>query len=216
MQSGLGSSASISTAVAKSLTAYLGCKLTNNDISNIVYKTEGLQHGNPSGIDNLVVAHATPILFSKLIPPTYLMPSKPLHYVLAHSGEHSKTRDTVQLIATQRITNPQFNSTINKIGHLSVKGAVAFAIGDSDSLGALMTTNHNLLQKLCVSSNRLDLLVSAAIEAGASGAKLSGAGRGGHIVAQVTETSTASVVTALQKLGANPFVTTITPQLHDH
>jgi len=216
MQSGLGSSASISTAIAKSLTAYLGYKLTNNDISNIVYKTEGLQHGNPSGIDNLVVAHATPILFSKSIPPTYLTPSKPLHYVLAHSGEQSKTRDTVQLIATQRISNPQFNSTMNKIGHLSVKGADAFAIGDSDSLGALMTKNHNLLQQLCVSSHRLDLLVTAAIEAGASGAKLSGAGRGGHIVAQVTESTTAYVVTALKKLGANPFITTITPQLHEH
>lgn len=215
MESGLGSSASISTAIAKSLTAYLGCKLTNTDISNIVYKTEGLQHGNPSGIDNLVISHATPILFSKSTPVKYLTPSKPLHYVLAHSGEQSKTRDTVQLLDTQRLSNPQFNSTLNRIGRLSIKGADAFAIGDTDYLGDLMTTNHNLLQQLCVSSKRLDHLVTTAIEAGASGAKLSGAGRGGYIVAQVTKASSASVVTALKNLGTNPFVTTIAPHLHE-
>lgn len=215
MQSGLGSSASISTAIAKALLAYLGYSLTKDELANLVYKTEALQHGNPSGIDNIVIAHATPILYSKSSSVKYLTPAQPLHYVLAHSGKQSDTRDTVHLFDMQRKSNPQFHSIIKNIGRLSLKGAAAFETGDPDHLGKLMTINHKLLQQLCVSTNRLDSLVTTAIEAGAAGAKLSGAGHGGHIVAQVTNNSSASVVNALKAIGADPFTTFITPQSYE-
>ncbi len=217
MASGLGSSASISTAISKSIIKYLGFSISADEISDIVYKTESLQHGNPSGIDNTVIAHETPILYSKKTLTKPLLPIKPLYYVLADSGKPSRTLDTVKHFNSQRkFDHSLFNTTIQKIGNIATEGATAFQNADYKTLGYLMTKNHRLLKQLGVSTQRLDTLVSVAIEAGATGAKLSGAGHGGHIVAQVTKQTIPSVVNALKMAGTNPLITHITPQPHEN
>ena len=74
-----------------------------------------------------------------------------------------------------------------------------------------MTKNHVLLQRLGVSTQKLDNLVDIATASGANGAKLSGAGHGGHIIAQVSKRTMPIVVKALKDLGANPLTTIIAP-----
>jgi mevalonate kinase len=88
---------------------------------------------------------------------------------------------------------------------------IAIENGEISALGPLMLQNHTLLQQLTVSSPELDRLVDAAVNAGAAGAKLSGGGRGGNMIALVTLDSAESVRQALLKAGAvRVFDTTVT------
>ena len=210
--SGLGSSASVSTAISRCIINYLGHTLTNDQISNIVYKTESLQHGNPSGIDNTVIARGVPILYSKSGPIQYLRPNKPLYYVLADTLQPRSTLDTISTFKKQSNIHPKlFKENIRANGNLAKYASVAFQAGDNISLGDLMTKNHVLLQRLGVSTQKLDNLVDIATASGANGAKLSGAGHGGHIIAQVSKRTMPIVVKALKDLGANPLTTVIAP-----
>lgn len=82
--------------------------------------------------------------------------------------------------------------------------------GESKALGLLMTSNHLLLQKLDVSCPELDRLVDVALQHGALGAKLSGGGRGGNMIALVADSSADRVANALMEAGAtNTIKTTI-------
>ena len=74
-----------------------------------------------------------------------------------------------------------------------------------------MSKNHTLLQQLGVSTPELDKLVYIAIASGANGAKLSGAGHGGHIIAQVNQQTMSSVVNALKDIGSKPLTAIINP-----
>ena len=214
--SGLGSSASVSTAISRSIVKYFDRTLTDSEISDIVYKTEALQHGNPSGIDNTVIAHEVPRLYSKVSPPKHLHPAQSLYYVLADSKTPSNTKMTVNSFNKQRLVKSAlFDTNIRNIGKLARSASVAFQDGDHTKLGALMTKNHTLLQQLGVSTKQLDKLVNIAIEAGATGAKLSGAGYGGHIIAQVSKQTMPTVVTALKATGANPVTSIIKSHSHD-
>jgi mevalonate kinase len=80
--------------------------------------------------------------------------------------------------------------------------------GQPDKLGELMNRNHVLLQDLTVSSPELDRLVDAARHAGASGAKLSGGGRGGNMISLVEEKNSQTVATALMAAGARSTIIT--------
>ncbi len=214
--SGLGSSASVSTAISRSIVKFFNIHLTDNEISDIVYKTEALQHGNPSGIDNTVIAHEVPMLYSKVSPPKHLRPAQSLYYVLADSKYPSHTITTVDSFSKQRLLQSTlFDRNIRKIGKLARSASIAFQDGDHTKLGALMTKNHILLQQLGVSTKQLDKLVNIAIEAGAKGAKLSGAGHGGHIIAQVSKQTMLTVANALKETGTNPLTAIIKPHSHE-
>ena len=108
-----------------------------------------------------------------------------------------------------------FDTNIRNIGKLARSASVAFQDGDHTKLGALMTKNHILLQQLGVSTKQLDKLVDIAIEAGAKGAKLSGAGYGGHIIAQVSKQTMPTVIKALKETGTNPLTAIIKPHSHE-
>jgi mevalonate kinase len=95
-----------------------------------------------------------------------------------------------------------------RIGEITRAARQAIEGGDAASLGTLMNANHELLQRLTVSSIELDLLVESAIDAGALGAKMSGGGRGGNIIALVTESHTRQVIAALHSAGAARVVKT--------
>jgi len=81
----------------------------------------------------------------------------------------------------------RYDSMFMSIGQIAVMARAALEAGEQSALGALMDGNHWLLRQLGVSSDELDRLVQAARRAGALGAKLSGAGRGGNAIALVAE-----------------------------
>jgi mevalonate kinase len=103
-----------------------------------------------------------------------------------------------------------YNQIFRSIGQLAINARAALEKGDVISLGPLMNKNHALLQDLDVASPDLDKLVLAAREAGALGAKLSGGGRGGNIIALPLENRATEIKKALEAAGAKQaFITTI-------
>ena len=122
----------------------------------------------------------------------------PLRLLVADSGQRCATHIPVSAVRDLLLQEPgPTGERLAKIGQIVRHALVALASSAPDAIGPLMNRNHALLRELDVSSLLLDRLVDAAREAGASGAKLSGAGRGGNMIALVNEATEASVSRAL-------------------
>jgi len=105
---------------------------------------------------------------------------------------------------------PRWERVFDKIGEISSAARRAIEAGNLKTLGKLMNENHTLLQTLTVSSPKLDRLVETARTAGARGAKLSGGGRGGNMIALVHADSAEAVSLSLREAGAkNTIITNV-------
>ena len=204
--SGLGSGAAIAVAVIRALDAYFALGLGREEVSALAYETERLHHGTPSGIDNTVIAFEQPVYFVRQKPANHIetfRPARPLRLVIADTGVRSATKDVVgDVRRCWEADRVRFEAIFDACGRLAEAGRVALAAGDLDAVGRLMNENHDQLIAMTVSSAALDRLAEAARLAGALGAKLSGAGRGGNLIALVEEGSEAAVCAALSAAGA--------------
>jgi mevalonate kinase len=229
---GEGSGAAVATAVVRTLAAHLGQQLPPAEISTLVYASERRFHGTPSGIDNTVIAYEQPIWFVRtgvggwepgvgvsspqLPTPNSQLPiiepiaiAAPFTLLIGDTGVRSATRLAVGEVRTRWQAEPQrYEALFDQIGALVDRARAALAAGDLTSLGPLLSRNHELLQQIGVSSPELDALVAAAQLAGALGAKLSGAGWGGVMLALVTPETRARVAGALEHAGAKRVIET--------
>ena len=188
VSSGLGSSAAISAAIIRAFSAFLGQRLTDEKISDFAYEVEKIHHGTPSGIDNTVIAHQKPVYYQKGNPFQFLTIGKPFSILIANSGKPGHTREAVKHVQDGWLNDPdKYNQIFSRIGEISNNARELIEEGQPDKLGELMDQNHELLQALDVSSPELDQMVQTAKEAGALGAKLSGGGMGGHMIALVKD-----------------------------
>ena len=205
--SGLGSGAAVSAALARGVAALLGRKLPRKRLNAIVYEVEKLHHGTPSGIDNTVIVYERPVHFVKNGSIDFIEFSKPIELVVADTGLRYPTRDAVAAVSSLLQRRPrQTRTLIDSIGALVGLARSCIETGDNAQLGKLMTQNHELLRALDVSSAALDSLVEAAQRGGALGAKLSGGGRGGHMIALAPRDAVLSVKQALLRAGANRVI----------
>jgi len=110
-------------------------------------------------------------------------------------------------------SNPvQYENIFAQNGQISQEIRQSIENGKIEEIGLLMNENHALLQKIDVSSPELDRLVTAAMSAGALGAKLSGGGRGGNMIALATPENAARVADALIASGApRTIINEVTP-----
>ncbi|MBW4435866.1 MAG: mevalonate kinase [Pleurocapsa minor GSE-CHR-MK-17-07R] len=201
--SGLGSGAAISTAIVRVITTHLGLTLSTDHINQLVYKTETLYHGTPSGIDNTVIAFEKPVYFKRGMPLELLSIHNPFTLLIADTGVAASTRVSVGHVRELHDANPALSETrMDAVAALVERARTAIESGESSALGTAMDENHALLQQLEVSSPELDRLVTAARSAGALGAKLSGGGMGGNMIALVTPEQASSVAAALRQAGA--------------
>jgi mevalonate kinase len=211
--SGLGSGAAVATAAARSLLKLRGRSLDSDALNRIIYQGETYHHGTPSGIDNTVIVYERPIAFRRDHAIETLTVGAPLHLVIGDTGVSASTKVSVGDV--RRLVEREPARTlpvIEAIGLLAAEARIAIERGDAWSLGLLMTRNHALLQQLTVSHPALDRLVSAAHEAGALGAKLSGGGRGGNMIALVLPETRERVADALREAGAvRTFTTEVRP-----
>lgn len=200
---GLGSGAAVSVAAARALAGFLGHTLPTEVISALAYEVEKLHHGTPSGIDNTVVAWEQPVYFVKGRPPEVLASSAPLRLLIADSGIPAATREAVAGVRQRREADPAFYDTrFDHIAELVQAARVALEQLHLPTLGRLMDENHALLAAIGVSAPQLEILVAAARQAGALGAKLTGSGMGGNIIALVTAEQASTVNVALRAAGA--------------
>ena len=207
--SGMGSGAAVSTAISRGLAQFLGISLSPELVSNIVFEIERIHHGTPSGIDNTVIAFEKPIFFIPGQPIEVIAPARPFTLLIADSGVRSSTRTVVEQVrAVWRIDTSRYESLFDRIGTIAKEARSGIETGDVQRLGPLMNENHRLLQDLQVSSTDLDRLVNSARRAGAAGAKMSGAGRGGNMIALVSPPDIQRVTQALGDAGATRVLTT--------
>jgi mevalonate kinase len=207
--SGLGSGAAVSTALIRALACFLGRTLTTAEVSALVFEVEKIHHGTPSGIDNTVVAYEQPVYFVRGQPVERLDVGAPFTLLIGDTGVRSPTKKVVEQVRQRRKRNPaRYDALFDQIGDITDEALQAIVTGKVNDLGPLMDHNHELLIELGVSSAALDQLVEAARFAGAMGAKLSGAGRGGNMIALVEDDVTDEVTTALQEAGAKQVICT--------
>jgi mevalonate kinase len=209
---GMGSGAAVSVAILRAFSAALGHPFTDEHVSQIAYQVELIHHGTPSGIDNTVITYAKPVYYVKDKPIEMLEVNQPFSLVIGDTGIHSPTVKAVGDLRLAREGNQQlYEGLFDTVENITTTAREAIETGKTETLGALMNENHNLLLQMEVSSPELDQLVAAARSAGALGAKLSGAGRGGSMIALVTPKTSNHVVQALESAGA---VHTITTEIH--
>ena len=207
--SGLGSGAAVSIALIHALAKHLKKKLTLEQVNTLAYETEKIYHGTPSGIDNTVVTYAAPVYFIKSQPIEILKVNKPFTIVIGDTGYPASTLESVSDVRVQHRKNPErYGTLFSMIGGITNTARRLIENGSSESLGPLMDENHKLLQHMTVSSVELDDLVNTARKAGALGAKMSGGGRGGNMIALVQLEEAEQVAQALKEAGATKTIVT--------
>ena len=207
--SGLGSGAAVSVAIIRALAKYLNKELTDEQVSALAYETEKLYHGTPSGIDNTVITYANPVYFVKGQPIEILKVEKPFTIVIGDTGIPASTKESVRDVRVQHHKKPERYETIfAAIGDIARTACQLIESGMPESFGPLMYENHALLRSIKVSSPELDKLVEAARNAGALGAKMSGGGRGGNMIALVQPKKAGAVARSLREAGATNTIIT--------
>jgi mevalonate kinase len=200
---GLGSGAAVSVATIRALMAFLGHSITDERVSALAYEVEKLHHGTPSGIDNTVITYAAPVYFKKGGAIEILQLGGHFTVVIGDTGISSPTMVAVGDLRELWLADPHHYEVIfDAVSEIVKRARVCIENGMSQALGSLMDENQTLLEQMHVSSPELERLVQAAREAGALGAKLSGGGRGGNMIAMVHPEHAERVANALQEAGA--------------
>lgn len=217
---GLGSGAALSTAMVRALFAHAGKQISPEEVSALVLESEKFYHGTPSGIDNTVIALGKPIWFIKgkqvetieigaNAPADSVEPAEPLTLLIADSGIASPTREVVEGVKLRWVGEPaRYNFLFNEIGQLAEQARAALLKRDPVRLGRIFDRNHWLLVEMGVNSPETERLVQAARTAGAYGAKISGAGKGGNIIALVRPRHAPHAAEILLDAGAKTVITT--------
>ena len=223
--SGLGSGAAVSVAIIRALSAHLGHPLDDKKVNEIAYEVEKIHHGTPSGIDNTVVTYGKPVFFQnfprsneKGINPLLrgkaslietLHVAKPFTIIIADTGILAPTKESVGDVRKLWKENPQkMNVFFAAIGSIVRTARQSIEGGHPERLGPLMNENHRLLREMGVSCQKLDYLTEASLRSGAFGAKLSGGGRGGNMIALSTKENAPAIAEALIKAGAKNVIVT--------
>lgn len=189
---GLGSSAAVVVAAIDAATRELGVTLETDELAKRAFETEyAVQDGQASRADTYCSTIGGAVRVEDTDCRSLDAPELP--FVVGFDGGAG---DTGSLVATVRALREEYDfakETIETIGNVVRRGESILESGDVEELGRLMNVNHGLLSSLGVSARTLDEMVWAAREAGAYGAKLTGAGGGGCVVAldPTAETKTA-------------------------
>jgi len=204
---GLGCSAAIGVAVVRALDAAVGHEASDAEVAERSLDWERVFHGNPSGLDNTMAAHGGIAVYVRGEPLERLDVRRPLRLVIGNTDEASSTREMVAMVARHRERDPgQFEANLRAIETLVRNARLAIEASDAKAVGQLMDLNQALLSAWMLSTPAIEELCAAAREAGARGAKLTGAGGGGCMIALVdSDEVTAAVIAAIEKLGFEAF-----------
>jgi mevalonate kinase len=203
ISSGLGSGTAVSVAIVRSLTTHLGHGLPLKRQSELAYEVEKIHHGTPSGIDNTVVTYAKPVYYERGREPEILNIGAPFILVIGDTGVRSPTTVAVEQVRKAWQEDPdRYEAIFDEMGKIAAQARESIVGGQSYDLGPLMDHNQVLLEAIGVSSPALQALIDVARTSGAKGAKLSGAGLGGNMIALVDPVDVRSVEKALKEAGA--------------
>ena len=207
VSAGLGSSAAVATSTIMAVSHLLGMELPRDQIFRMAYESERIVHGTPSGIDPAISTYGGSLQFQrgKDFLPLNVQANIPLVI-----GNTRVERSTGDLVANVRRIREHYSSIIDPIikagGKIAVDAVEALRQNDLRTVGDLMNINHALLCAVGVSHEALERLVYAARKGGALGAKLTGGGGGGCMIALPEEKKLKQVMKAIERAGGTAFM----------
>jgi len=187
--SGLGASAASSVAIARAIAEEFSLDLSDERINDVAYEAEKAYAGNPSGIDNTAATFGGLIWFEKNLTGgsnkiEQLSIREPVEIVIGNTGIVANTKAMVAGVGERKKQNPEkYGAVFGQAEKLAYEGRKALEEFDLREVGELMDENHRLLQEIEVSCKELDYLVDLARKRGAFGAKMTGGGGGGCMLA---------------------------------
>ena len=197
---GMGSSAAISIAAIRAVFDYYQAELPHDVLEILVNRAEMIAHMNPSGLDAKTCLSDRPIRFIKNVGFTELNMDLSAYLVIADTGVYGHTREAIQVVQNRGKDALPF---LNALGDLTQEAEQAIEEKDAKKLGKILSQAHLHLKTIGVSSSEADVLVETALENGALGAKMSGGGLGGCIIALVANFTQAQELTEkLEEKGA--------------
>ena len=200
---GLGSSAATAVATLSSVTTLMQKIMNKEEIFQAAYSLEKLIHGRPSGVDQATVTYGGMIVYrngrveSKITD----LPKPPL-IIIGNTRKRRSTGEYVGRVTQLRAERPkEYANLAHQAQQIANQATTALRQGKDKELGTLMNENQRLLETIGVSSPDLDNLIAAALSAGALGAKLTGGGGGGCMIALANDSTTSEVARAIKQAG---------------
>ena len=181
---GMGSSAAISIAAIRAVFDYFEAELPRDVLEILVNRAEMIAHMNPSGLDAKTCLSDQPIRFIKNVGFEELAMDLSAYLVIADTGVYGHTREAIQVVESKGKEALPF---LYALGELTQQAEEAIKARDAVMLGEILTKAHGNLKEIGVSSLEADALVETALQHGALGAKMSGGGLGGCIIALVAD-----------------------------
>lgn len=188
---GLGCSAALAVAIAKSVLAARHGRAFSVDsdadrhaVLSRASAWEAIFHGNPSGIDTAAAAGGGCLRFDRGIGPSSIAAPHDLWLAVGYSGRGASTKEMVSGLARLFERKPETaDKFLGAVRSLVENAILAIASGDGAGLGKLMDLNQMLLAGVMLSTEPIEAMCRSARAAGALGAKLTGSGGGGSVIA---------------------------------
>lgn len=208
--SGLGSSAAISVATSAAITSFIGQNPSKKQIWELSMRGERSVHGNPSGIDTWASLSGGIFLFNKKNGPKQIQTKGVLQFLVVFSGKTRRTSDLISTVSETRNKYPSSFEHLSKVASLlSLELVEAVTKGDLPYLGSLMDLTQLSLSRVGVSTKELDNLIESLLRGEAYGAKITGAGGGGSIIALPKPNMAKSLLRKVSLNYAHSFLTSI-------
>ena len=209
---GLGGSSALAVAIIRAIDQAYKLGLKDGRINELAFECEKAAHGTPSGVDNTVATYGSPLYYQRRDEqPLFstLKLGQPLELVIGMTGKESLTADTVARVRASWQQYPERYETIfDQIGHLTMSASDAVKSGQLNELGELMNLCHGYLNALQLSTPELEEMIHVARQNGAVGAKLTGGGGGGSMIALCPDSS-APVKAAIDAAGYRTLAITL-------
>jgi hydroxymethylglutaryl-CoA reductase len=193
----------MAVAIVRALDKHFKLGLKDEDVNRLAFESEKMAHGNPSGLDNTLACYGKALVFRAGDPPLVepLNIREPIPAVIGITGFEGLTAKTVGRVREAWQQDKKLYERIfDQIDALTLRGIQAIQDNDLPTLGQLMNICQGMLNALQVSTPELEKLCAIARENGALGAKLTGGGGGGSIIA-VCDGDTDAVVSAIRAAG---------------
>ncbi len=216
---GLGGSSALAVAIIRALDHAFDLGLNNRQINDLAFECEKVAHGTPSGIDNTIATYGVPLLFQRRNTENSegapnatfeeLRIGEPVPLVIGMTGRESLTAKTVARVRRAWENHQaRYEDIFDQIAALTRAGVDALRDGQFQELGELMNLCQGYLNALQLSTPELEELVHIAREQGALGAKLTGGGGGGSVIALCPDTQDA-VAAAMEQAGYRTLQLTV-------
>ena len=209
---GLGGSSALAVAIIRAIDHAYKLGLNDGRINELAFECEKAAHGTPSGVDNTVATYGSPLYYQRRDEQPLFSTVKlgqPLELVIGMTGKESLTADTVAKVRASWQQYPERYETIfDQIGHLTMSASDAVKSGQLNELGELMNLCHGYLNALQLSTPELEEMIHVARQNGAVGAKLTGGGGGGSMIALCPDSS-APVKAAIEAAGFRTLAITL-------